>query len=177
MSERRFVVCLAILVVVCAVLGWAASKAVSKVPPSCNGHQHTLASHMKWDKDIWRSEAPLSDRAVDRHKHYSVCAKSSAHRKAMRVRWKKIRQSLLPPNHDLWVRIGRCEQPGPGYKGVNWSFPGPTFQGGLGFYFGTWDGYKPRGFPADAGSASWRQQMRVANILLGEYGTSPWGCA
>jgi hypothetical protein len=27
----------------------------------------------------------------------------------------------LPANHDLWLQVGRCEQPGKGYGGVNWS--------------------------------------------------------
>lgn len=82
----------------------------------------------------------------------------------------------LPMRHDLWVRIGRCEQPGAGYKGINWSHHGPTYQGGLGFYSGTWAAFKVKGMPANAGDATWRQQMWVANRLYARYGTSPWGC-
>ena len=82
----------------------------------------------------------------------------------------------LPKRHDLWVRIGRCEQPGSGYKGVYWSHPGPRYQGGLGFYSGTWAAFKEPGMPANAGQATWRQQMWVANKLYARYGTSPWGC-
>jgi hypothetical protein len=41
---------------------------------------------------------------------------------------------------------------------------------------GNWDSLKPAGYPADAGQASWRQQMKVANILAGIYGFSAWGC-
>jgi len=85
----------------------------------------------------------------------------------------------LPPNHDLWVAVGRCEQPGKGYKGVNWSHPGNGrgggFQGGLGFYHRSWDAYKPKGYPADAGQATWRQQMIVANRLWRMAGWG-WGC-
>lgn len=82
----------------------------------------------------------------------------------------------LPKRHDLWIRIGRCEQPGSGYKGVYWSHPGPRYQGGLGFYSGTWAAFKEPGMPSNAGQATWRQQMWVANKLYARYGTSPWGC-
>lgn len=82
----------------------------------------------------------------------------------------------LPARHDLWVRIGRCEQPGRGYKGINWSHKGPRYQGGLGFYSGTWAAFKEPHMPSNAGYATWRQQMWVANKLYARYGTSPWGC-
>jgi hypothetical protein len=83
----------------------------------------------------------------------------------------------LPKRHAMWVRIGKCEQPGRGYKGVNWSHHGPAYQGGLGFAASTWQGFKDRSMPKNAGDASWRQQMQVANKLYARYGTSPWGCA
>lgn len=82
----------------------------------------------------------------------------------------------LPSNHDTWVRIGRCEQPGNGYKGINWSHKGPTYQGGLGFWYGTWQTFKVKGMPNNAGYATWRQQMWVANRIYARYGTSAWGC-
>ena len=82
----------------------------------------------------------------------------------------------LPQNYSLWIKIGRCEQPGSGYRGVYWSHPGPTYQGGLGFYYATWDYYKPKGYPADAGQATWRQQMRVANRVAAKVGFTAWGC-
>lgn len=89
---------------------------------------------------------------------------------------KKKAKKRLPRNHDLWIRIGRCEQPGSGYRGVYWSHPGPRYQGGLGFYSGTWAAFKEPHMPANAGQATWRQQMWVANKLYARYGTSPWGC-
>lgn len=82
----------------------------------------------------------------------------------------------LPQNYGLWIKIGRCEQPGKGYRGVYWAHPGPTYQGGLGFFHRTWDYYKPRGYPADAGQATWRQQMRVANRVAADVGFTAWGC-
>lgn len=156
---------------VIAVLGSHASAADN----GCQGHQHTLAGHMKWDDDLWRAD-DIPDWAVVKHRHYVACAKSPAHREAIKQRWKRIKASLLPENHDLWIRIGRCEQPGDGYMGVNWSFDGATYQGGLGIWAGNWDSLKPRGYPADAGQADWRQQMEVANRLAANYGFGAWGC-
>lgn len=75
---------------------------------------------------------------------------------------------------DYWVAIGRCEQPGDGWAGVYWNHPGPSYQGGLGFYRGTWDGYKPEGYPEDAGDATPQQQMVVADIVYDAGGY--WGC-
>lgn len=87
-----------------------------------------------------------------------------------------VSEARLPKNYSLWIKIGRCEQPGKGYRGIYWSHPGPRYQGGLGFYHGTWDYYKPRGYPADAGQATWRQQMRVANRVAAAVGFTAWGC-
>jgi len=98
--------------------------------------------------------------------------------KPVKVKTKtKAKKKKRPANHALWVRLGRCEQPGRGYKGVNWSHRGPTYQGGLGFWYGTWQSFKLKGMPSNAGDATWRQQMQVANRLYARYGTSPWGCA
>lgn len=84
-----------------------------------------------------------------------------------------------PANHDLWVKVGRCEQPGSGYQGVRWSHRGSGvdggYQGGLGFAASSWDAYKPKGYPANAGDATWRQQMVVANRLWARAGWG-WGC-
>lgn len=82
----------------------------------------------------------------------------------------------MPDNSEVWIRIGRCEQPGSGKWGIDWTHPGPQFQGGLGFYSGTWDSYRPSGYPDEAGQATWRQQMNVANRVANDVGFSAWGC-
>ncbi len=81
----------------------------------------------------------------------------------------------LPPHHALWLRVAQCEQPGNGYGGVNWQHRGPRYEGGLGFFHGSWDAYKPRGYPDNAGDATWRQQMVTANRLWARAGWG-WGC-
>jgi hypothetical protein len=88
----------------------------------------------------------------------------------------KTTKQKRPARHDLWVRIGRCEQPGRGYKGINWGHRGPAYQGGLGFAASTWAGFRLSFMARNAGDASWRHQMWVANRLYARYGTSPWGC-
>lgn len=145
---------------------------------SCDGHnhQHTFKHHKRWSKGLWRSYS-IPRWAKEKHRHSVKCASGPAQKKAMKKRWKRIKRSVLPENHDLWVAIGRCEQPGSGYKGVNWQHTGPTYQGGLGFWYGTWASFKYPGMPSNAGYATWRQQMKVANRLYRMYGTSPWGCA
>lgn len=144
----------------------------------CDGHSHhhTAQHHAKWSKPLMRGYS-LPKWAKEKHRHSVQCAAGPNHRKVMKARWKKVKRSILPPNHDLWIAIGQCEQPGSGYMGVNWSHTGPTYQGGLGFWYGTWTGFKYPGMPSNAGYATWRQQMKVANRLLNLYGTSPWGCA
>lgn len=142
------------------------------------GDRHSFKSHKKWTKRLVGAKG-IPAKAKRRHAHYVRCPKGPNHRKIMKARWKKVKNSIvepLPANHDLWVRIGRCEQPGPGYKGVNWSFSGATYQGGLGIWYGNWDSLKPRGYPSDAGVATWREQMEVANRLAANYGFSAWGC-
>lgn len=91
---------------------------------------------------------------------------------------KEKKAKPLPRRYKLWIRIGRCEQPGkekPGH--IQWSHPGPVYGGGLGIYIGTWKAFRLKGMPASPGQASWRQQMRVANRIYDRYGgSSPWGC-
>lgn len=88
-----------------------------------------------------------------------------------------LKKHPYPKRYKTWIAIGRCEQPGPGKFGINWSHPGPTYGGGLGIYIGTWRGFAPKGFPSTPGQATWRQQMTVANRIYARYGgTHPWGC-
>lgn len=90
----------------------------------------------------------------------------------------KAEQKKLPKRYKLWIRIGRCEQPGRQAPGkINWSHPGPRYGGGLGLYIGTWQAFRVKGMPTSPGAASWRQQMWVANRIFDRYGGShPWGC-
>ena len=87
-----------------------------------------------------------------------------------------VAEAKMPNNWRIWIAMGRCEQPGKGAWGVRWSHTGPTYQGGLGFYYRTWLGWKPKHYPANAGDATWRQQMNVANRVARDVGFSAWSC-
>jgi hypothetical protein len=50
------------------------------------------------------------------------------------------------------------------------------YQGMFGMFRGTWDDYKPAGYPADADDATPRQQLVVARIVARKFGLSAWGC-
>lgn len=80
------------------------------------------------------------------------------------------------PSDEHWFAIGRCEQPGNGYQGVQWDTHSNTYEGGLGFALATWREYRHADMPESAGDASWEQQLVVANDLWDRYGPRPWGC-
>jgi hypothetical protein len=182
MLYLKAVLAIAISIAAIAVTtGASADESSEKPKPTvslCDGHSHTHTAqhHWRWAKKLIRAYS-IPSWAKEKHRHSVECAAGPNHRKVMKSRWSRVQKSILPANHDLWIRIGVCEQPGSGYKGINWSHTGPTYQGGLGFWYGTWSGFKYPGMPSNAGYATWRQQMKVANRLLRMYGTSPWGCA
>jgi len=161
--------------------GPAAEAAAAQRPSGLSGGcptgdlRYSARSHFVWTAKLVGAEL-LPARAKQRHRHFIICSAGPNHTKVMKKRWKQVKRSLLPKNHSTWVRIGRCEQPGSGYAGIRWDHPGPTYQGGLGFYHGTWDSYKPGGYPDDAGQASWREQMITANRVVADVGLSAWGC-
>ena len=64
------------------------------------------------------------------------------------------------------MAIAACEQPGSGEGGVYWEHRGPTYEGGPGFWYGTWDTFKPAGAPDNAGDATVEQQLQgMRNIF------------
>jgi len=82
--------------------------------------------------------------------------------------------ALTPATVAYWDRVAQCE------TGRRWQAPGPTYQGGVGFYWATWDWWARelglhRRYP-DAHLAPRLVQIRVA-----DYGRRVhrgyWGCA
>jgi hypothetical protein len=69
-----------------------------------------------------------------------------------------------------WVRIGTCE------TGLRWDWNSGTYQGAFGFYWGTWDAYKPAGAPSEAYLASPHQQYEAALNVYAAHGYGAWGC-
>lgn len=68
----------------------------------------------------------------------------------------------------VWDRLAECE------TGGNWRHHNSTYQGGLGFYHGSWDAYRPRRFPRDAHLASRTQQIVVGKRILADVGWGAW---
>lgn len=74
------------------------------------------------------------------------------------------------------IRLAQCES---GSRGEPvWRHNSGTYEGAFGFYYGTWDQFKPVSWwPSSASEASPWQQYVVARIVARRYGiASPWGC-
>lgn len=83
------------------------------------------------------------------------------------------RPSWLP---ERWYRIGICE------TGLDWRHSTTDYGGAFGFYRGSWDAYKPAGYPAEPEYATPRQQYVVALAIATPandgraHGLGGWGC-
>lgn len=86
--------------------------------------------------------------------------------------WQWNYRAWMPPH---WIRLAECES---GSKPPNWRHNSGTYQGAFGFYYGSWDQFKPvKGWPRDAHLATPWQQWRTALRIARRYGlASPWGC-
>lgn len=83
------------------------------------------------------------------------------------------RPSLDPGRVAMWDRVARCE------TGGRWDWNSGTYQGGVGFYWRTWDWWARelglwRRYP-DAYLAPRMTQIRVADYGLRRY-RGYWGC-
>lgn len=82
------------------------------------------------------------------------------------------RYEVWMPGH--WQRLAECES---GSKPPNWRHNSGTYEGAFGFYHGSWDAFKPPGYPSNAYQATPWQQYQVALRIAWRYGlASPWGC-
>lgn len=87
--------------------------------------------------------------------------------------WQWKWQVWLP---DKWARIGACET-GYGKRPGDWTWNSGTYQGAFGFYYGSWDQFKPvASWPDEAYLASPWQQYQTALAIYRRYGFSGWGC-
>lgn len=87
--------------------------------------------------------------------------------------WQWNWQAWLP---DKWARIGACET-GYGQRPGRWDWNSGIYQGAFGFYYGTWDAYKPvKWWPDEAYLASPWQQYQTALAVYRVHGYGAWGC-
>lgn len=84
--------------------------------------------------------------------------------------WKArlVRAQRLAVRDTVWDRLAECE------TGGNWRHRTPTYQGGLGFYHGSWDAYRPRRFPREAYLATREEQIAVGKRILADVGWGAW---
>jgi hypothetical protein len=78
------------------------------------------------------------------------------------------------PDWQGFVRLGRCEQPGPSKygDGVRWDHPGPTWGGGVGLYRRTW---QAAGSPYRTFSGDKWETILVADAVRDRFGITAWG--
>ena len=78
------------------------------------------------------------------------------------------------PDWQGFVRLGRCEQPGPSRygDGVRWDHPGPTWGGGVGLYRGTW---AAAGSPYPVFSGDKWETILVSDAVRDRWGITAWG--
>jgi hypothetical protein len=91
---------------------------------------------------------------------------------------KAFATEILPMNWRFFVEIGRCEQPGDGRWGINWTHPGPTYAGGLGVFTPLWteDGIDGTDLAPTIPEATPIEQMIHAQRIIDKYGKYAWGC-
>lgn len=84
--------------------------------------------------------------------------------------------TLAPYDESHWIAIGRCEQPGTGYQGIDWSAAGwngtQYFEGGLGIRADLYQSIAGK----SALVSTPLEQMMTADIVLARYGPGAWGC-
>jgi uncharacterized protein YabE (DUF348 family) len=70
-----------------------------------------------------------------------------------------------------WDKLAECE------TGGNWAAPGPTWQGGVGIWYGNWISYGGTQYAPSAGQATREQQILIGMKIQKEHGWQAWGCA
>lgn len=78
------------------------------------------------------------------------------------------------PDWQGFVRLGRCEQPGPSKygDGVRWDHPGPTWGGGVGLFHRTW---YAAGSPYRLWSGDKWETILVSDAVRDRFGITAWG--
>lgn len=132
-----------------------------------------LAATNEARRDVWRIERlllrPLTRTNYSDRKPHA----SRAYRLWVRDLWLDRLAKLRPAYREafapgVWDRLAVCE------TGGNWQHYNSTYQGGLGFYHGSWDAYRPAGWPSDAHYATREEQIVVGRIILNAVGWEAW---
>ena len=154
-------------VVVLVLLAALAVAAPASAHRSATAPLVHAIDHLRWKTNELRHKA--GQRPLRTNFLYREIA-DTRYRTWVRALWQdrlqEARQRLaFPP---VWDRLARCETAG------NWRHHNSTYQGGLGFYHGSWDAYRPRGFPTEAHLATREQQIIVGRRILADVGWGAW---
>ena len=77
----------------------------------------------------------------------------------------------------VWQRIAWCESGTRPPADPDWTHDSGTYQGAMGFWYGSWDRFKPVAWwPDNAADASPWMQYRTALEIHARYGFTGWGC-
>lgn len=142
--------------------------AVLLAPAGALAHVHPRApiiheiDHVRRDTNALRRDSGLE--AIPTTFHYRRVADRD-YRLAVLERWKTRFDRTW--RRSVWVRLAECESNG------DWRIDG-AFDGGLQFHPGTWNAYRPAGFPRFAHGASRLEQVRVARRVLAAEGWNAW---
>ncbi len=141
------------------------------VPASAHRSETTpvvhAIDHLRWNTNELRRKARRKPIRTDfRYRRIA----DPEYRRWVRAVWRKRlsaarRLVAFPP---VWDKLARCE------TGGNWKHRTATYQGGLGFYHGSWDAYRPKGFPSEAYLATREQQIIVGKRIQADVGWSAW---
>jgi hypothetical protein len=102
-----------------------------------------------------------------------VVGVSAAHAGEKKQAWQWKYKVWMP---QVWQRIAHCESGTRPPRDPNWKHNSGTFQGAFGFHYGSWDDFRPRGYPSEAYNATPWQQYRVALRIHARYRFTGWGC-
>lgn len=103
-------------------------------------------------------------------------ARCHAHRDGLKFPPNPTRADVAKrvPDWQGFVRLGKCEQPGPSKygDGVRWDHPGPTWGGGVGLYRQTW---QAAGSPYPVFSGDKWETILVSDAVRDRFGITAWG--
>jgi hypothetical protein len=120
------------------------------------------------------------DRAIqdeaDRRAAIYAAAVEAALAEQERERIRGIEEARINEIWARWTAVGRCEQPGHGVGGVEWTVQSSTYSGGLGISNGAWRENGGLAIAPNAGLADPWSQMLIAENIMARHGRRAWGC-
>ena len=155
------------------------SRGVAAGPQRCPS-AHKAVRYYSKRLEYWRSKMGAPKTSAHRG---SKCPRYLAHILKVKATLAKYRYYKWVEYHwhwwkwlpMKWQRIGACET-GYGKRPGRWDWNSGMYQGAFGFYYGTWDQYKPKGAPSEAYLATPRQQYQCALNVYAAHGYGAWGC-